>query len=196
MQDPKYYHIYNRGVDRRLIFCDEIDYDYFLYLLARFFGPAKEQNEHGYTYKNYHNAVQLLSFCLMPNHFHLFVRLEDEQLLGRLIQGIKIAYVMYFNRRYSRTGILFETKYRSKLIETDPYLLHISRYIHMNAVAVSKNYQFYRYSSLRFYVTGRQPVWLETSIIKQLFSNIDTYLDFHKSYELELASKALMLEKI
>ncbi len=114
-----YYHLYNRGAGRQQIFLDEHDYTFVLRKLEEY---AKQLH------------ITVVAYCLMPNHYHLLVRQDGEQNAGLLVQRTFNSYTKRFNRRHGRTGTLFETRYKSKLIDTDTYLLHLCRYIHSNPV--------------------------------------------------------------
>jgi len=107
-----------RGVDRRAIFIDKRDYESFLKSLNRIV------EETGST---------LLAFCLMPNHFHLAIKVGPVP-LSFIMQRILASHATTFNRRYDRTGHLFEARHRANLCLDDRYLLALIRYIQMNPV--------------------------------------------------------------
>jgi hypothetical protein len=89
-------------------------------------------------------------------------------------------YVMYFNRRHRRVGALFQGRYRASSIDTDAYLQHISRYIHLNP----KNFNRWPYSSLPYYKGAKKANWLNTEPILELFDhNPEEYLEFVSDYE-------------
>ena len=106
--------------------------------------------------------VRVYLYCLMSNHFHLLVETPHGN-LSRFMQSINTAYTVYFNRRYKRHGHLLDGRYKAELVAGDEYLLKLSRYIHLNPVAVSnwknrplnervKRLREYRWSSLRYYI--------------------------------------------
>lgn len=78
--------------------------------------------------------VDLIAYCLMPNHFHLLVREHTEGGISRFMQKLTTAYTMYFNTRYERTGALFQGKYKAEHAHEDRYLKYLISYIHLNPV--------------------------------------------------------------
>ena len=150
------YHCYNRGVEKRKIFLDEQDYGVFLQrlklMLANPEGLDKEDVAGRVRVKSFYGEVQLISYCLMPNHFHLLLRQESADAIPEFMRTLSTSYTMYFNKRYDRVGSLFQGRYKARLVDSDPYRLHISRYIHLNPLdLVSRlNLDAYLYSSMRF----------------------------------------------
>lgn len=175
-----YYHVYNRGVNRRVIFKDEEDYLFFQSLFARHLRPAEAKDAKGRPYPHFRPKIDLLAFCLMPNHFHLLVyQKEDESALEGLMRSIGTAYTMYFNKKYNRRGPLFENHYRAVLVRSDSYLQHISRYIHLN----HKDYRRWPHSSYPVYAGfGDAIEWLETNTVLGLFDSHAQYLEFTHDY--------------
>lgn len=100
------YHVYSRGTEKRAIFLAEYDCIRFLERLGKY---ATE------------NKVAVHRCCLMPNHFHMLVYCDSIGSLSTMMQRLLTAYTMYFNRRYERTGHLFESRFKSKPVETDRY---------------------------------------------------------------------------
>jgi putative transposase len=98
------------------------------------------------------------------------------------------SYSKYFNKKYKRTGPLFESRYKASRISDQSYLEHISRYIHLNP----RYWKRYPHSSLRYYVSGEGPEWLDPSEVLALFNSARDYLNFVEDYE----EQKLMLEKI
>lgn len=139
--ENKYYHIFNRGVEKRKIFLDEQDSSIFLYYLLVYTMPIKKVLEkypllpirlHS---KNLSSEIGIIAYCLMPNHFHLLIKQKSKDAISKLLKQVTIAYAHYFNYKYKRVGGLVQGKFKAVLIENDELLLHISRYIHLNPVA-------------------------------------------------------------
>ena len=160
-----YYHIYNRGIDGQEIFIDKDDYVVFLSLLKRYLGNGVSKNTVGVTYPSYANVVEVLAFCLMPNHFHLLIYQSDTDGMKLLLKSLGVAYGMYFNRKYKRLGPVFQQRYRASRISDEAYLLHISRYIHLNPA----NYRTWQWSSLPYYLGSLEADWIKPSRIVELF---------------------------
>lgn len=138
--EGEYYHIYNRGVDKRKIFLDKRDHSRFLYLLyacndnsallnSQFYyrGLASIEKE-----KERDLLVDILCFCLMPNHFHLLLRQRVSGGISNFMQKIGTGYTMYFNTKYDRSGSLFQGTFKAVHIDDSAYLSHLTRYIHLN----------------------------------------------------------------
>jgi putative transposase len=115
-----YYHVTCRGNERRKIFIDRTDHAIFYERLTRSL--------------EIHN-VCLLSYVLMPNHFHLLITTPDAN-LSEFMRHLNISYTASFNRRHHRAGHLYQGRYKSFLIDADRYLLEVSRYIHLNPVRI------------------------------------------------------------
>ncbi len=161
-----YYHVYNRGVEKRQIFLDEQDYIFFMSLLKRHLTRAKEASARGLEYHSFAGRVELLAFCLMPNHFHLLFYLNnDEKAISELMRRISGSYTMYFNKKYNRVGHLFQGVYKASKIDNDPYLLHITRYIHRNP----QDYYTWQYSSLPYYISDWKADWVVPDKIYKLY---------------------------
>lgn len=178
-QADSYYHVYARGISKADIFQDATDKEYFLYLLARHLSIKSQVSTLGYAYPHFRGKVELLSYCLMNNHFHLLFYQVKQHELSKLMQSIMVAYTVHFNRRYGRTGPLFESRFRASLIDHDDYLAHISRYIHLNP----RSWKYYPYSSLRYIRHGTEPEWLQTERILVAYSSRKDYLEFVADYQ-------------
>lgn len=177
--EDSYYHIYSRGVNRSPIFLSHGDYVVFFGLLKRYLSVKPAKNENGVIYPHFYNEVELLAFCLMPTHFHLLIYQHDQMAMQNLMRALMTSYSMYFNKRYKRSGPLFEGRYRAVLINSEPYIFHISRYIHLNP----DNWQTYPYSSLAYYRNELSAEWIKPDRIVSLFGSKDEYLDFVADYE-------------
>jgi putative transposase len=176
--DNSYYHVYNRGVARMDIFLDEDDYNYFEKLLARGLAPEPEIDNFGRKYANFYDEVKVHTYCLMPNHFHLLLWQKDQGGIQKFMLRILTSYAMYFNRKYKRTGPVFESRYRSVRIANDAQLTHVSRYIHLNPVG----YRLWDRSSYSDFVYEPRE-WVTTDFILGLFPSKKSYLDYVDDYE-------------
>ncbi|QQS17911.1 transposase [Candidatus Saccharibacteria bacterium] len=95
-------------------------------------GLRASRRQNGSKYENFDGRLDILAYCLMPNHFHFFIYQYDEKAMYEFFKRITVSYSMYFNERYKRVGPVFQQRYRASLIYSDEYFLHISRYIHLN----------------------------------------------------------------
>lgn len=150
-----YYHLYNRGVEKRNIFLDQQDYFVFLSYLKKYLDPTEGSDPHQLS-----QEVDLICFCLMPNHFHLMVKQYTKDGITKLIRAVSTSYVMYFNKKYNRIGTLFQGKYKAAIILNDLYLLHLSRYIHLNPSKGSDPLT-YKYSSYGYYLGKQTALWVK-----------------------------------
>lgn len=193
-----YYHIYNRGIDKREIFLDEQDCKVFLHYLKIYLSPKEDLLKLSQSnFKilrfikfNLHNEIDLMSFTLMPNHFHLQVKQYTKDGIVKLARRVETSYVMYFNNKYERKGGLFESIYKAALIDNDSYLLHLSRYIHLNPrELISQQINFQEFSSYPYYLGEKQASWVKPHEIlsyfktaKTRFKNILSYKSFVEDY--------------
>ncbi len=114
-----YYHVYNRGCNRERLFVNDENY---LFLLKRAKSYLSEY------------PLSVIAYCLMPNHYHFLCRPEEDDSLSRYIQRLFNSYTQAFNKQQGRSGTLFEGRYKSILVDTDEYVIHLCRYIHVNPV--------------------------------------------------------------
>ncbi|MEK7090886.1 MAG: transposase [Patescibacteria group bacterium] len=146
-----YYHLYNRGVEKRTIFTDHQDFATFLSYLKEYLTPKnerelieiannpssspKEKSEalKSLRMNNLSESLDLLAYCLMPNHFHILVKQKTERAIEQFVRSLGTRYVQYFNHRHeNRVGSLFQDSYKAALVDSEEQLLHLSRYIHRN----------------------------------------------------------------
>jgi putative transposase len=188
MDYPSFYHVFNRGVDRRLIFTSEREYELIYKLFQRYLGSEVKYNKDGQPYPNYRTSIKLLSFCLMPNHFHLEIEEIEVGALSKFMQSLKGAYCRSFNLINERTGVLFETRYHRKKILDTGGILNVSRYIHLNPLAITPSYENYQHSSLQYYLDKPPPEWLSTERVKSLIDSPKAHHQFHEDYVREQAA--------
>jgi len=181
-----YYHIYNRGVEKRAIFETERDYQRFLDILRFYlhdqkisftaFQRLKEEERSNYFQRNPEVPekcrVHIICYCLMPNHFHLLLKGARYNGITLFVSDVSNSHTRYFNFKHERVGRLFQGTFKSKEIVGEESLLQVSRYIHLNPIlsnAITKP-EDYPYSSYRQWVgqkrlsltsQGLISVWLE-----------------------------------
>ena len=180
---PAYYHIYNRGVGDEPIYHDDQDRQKFMDILRRHLDPKDEARQaDGSLYKVY--QVKLVAYCLMGNHFHLLLcQEEDPQAISQLMRSVGTAYTMYFNRRYKKHGHLFQSVFKASRISHEEYLLHITRYIHMNP----RSYLRYKWSSLSHYLGEPSPSWLHADQVNDMSpKQYKTFLSEYESKKAEI----------
>lgn len=141
--EDNYYHVFNRGVDKRKIFKSKDDLYYFFKRLidlnhvvigTKF--NSKRFRKSGEVVIDTENAkmVSIVAYCLLPNHFHLVLKQESEDGISKFMQKLGTSYTMYFNKKYNRSGSLFQGKFKANLIGGDFGLPVLSVYVNLNYV--------------------------------------------------------------
>jgi putative transposase len=189
------YHIYNRGIDGKEIFRGEEDMAYFMEVIRRYLDEYKEEPENGFKSErpylrkhrqdmNLTGKVDLIAYCLMPDHIHILVRQHSAEGITQLIRRVMTNYVMYFNKKYKRSGVLFENVYRAILLPDDRVVVGLSRYLHLNPVArVVKRFglvetvtvsspEYYMYSSYQNYLDLRKEEWVKSGLVLEMFKRL------------------------
>lgn len=176
-----YYHVYNRGVAKQGIVQDDRDRKTFLQLL----GEAVRDFE-----------LRLFAYCLMGNHFHLFLKTEKAN-LDQAMQSLEGQYAHFVNLRYDRVGPLFQGRYKSRLVDKEAYGLLLVRYIHQNPIEAGlvQRPEDYPWSSYPCYV-GKLPKWnwLDTHWVLGLFhedrqKSLASFIEFHQQKPLPAQEK-------
>jgi len=201
------YHVYNRGTEKRHIFLDDSDYARFIHYLYEFNDKGFDRNisrkiERGSTSFNQrlrNQFVEIIAFCLMPNHFHLILKQSDENGISNFMHKLSTGYTMYFNKKNKRNGVLFQGRFKSILIENNEYLTHLSRYIHINPVeliepgwkengiknweSVNNFLESYRWSSYLDYIGIKNfPSVINKEIVNSFFQDEQSYKNFINQY--------------
>lgn len=174
----EYYHVYSRGIEKRAIFLDKKDYERFVLLLltANSDTPVHLSNYQGISLIDIPRGeviVDVIAWCLMPNHFHLLLREKTENGISLFMKKLLTGYSMYFNTKMERKGKLFEGKFQAKHLDYDQYLKYQLAYIHLNPISIIdsgwKNKQLkdtekakdflndYKYSSYQDYCGFKRP---------------------------------------
>ena len=184
------YHIYNRGVDKMAIFLDEQDYKIFLDRLNESLYPELVDYSKLPKYATRRktlppNSYDLVSFCLMPNHFHVLIKQNNHLPITQLVLKICTGYSKYFNKKYGRVGSIFQDRFKSVRISRNEQLLWISYYIHNNPVKANmvSAPQNYKWSSFLDYVNVEKDSICKKEIILKQFSNPISYLEYFNNYD-------------
>lgn len=190
--DDSYYHIYNRGVEKRTTFLEEKDYLRFLETLDFYrktpqpikLSDHRRLKESIRQIENQKELVKIFSYCLMPNHFHLLVKQLSDNGISTFMRKISDSYTRYFNTKYSRVGSLFQGKFKAKLIESDEYLLQLSKYIHRNPLPLPMwEVRNYPYSSYNYYLSEEKHPFCDTEFINAYFSRTNPNLSYQSFVE-------------
>ena len=148
-----YYHIINRGVEQRVIFKEASDYEYFEELMCFY------MRSYGITLHNY---------CLMGNHYHLLLEIKTEN-LSKFMRQLNMNYAIYFNKKYKRTGHLWQGRFKSWYVTDEAYLYTLMLYIEQNPLKAKmvKHLEEYPYSSYHYFLADEIPECLQQSWIVQ-----------------------------
>jgi len=135
-----YSHIFTRGNDKKKIFIDDYDCEYFLGKLIEYSRECQ---------------MSIICYALMPNHLHFIIRQNADIVVSTFMHKLSGSYAMYFNKRYVHVGHVFQGRFKSKTVKDDDYLLHLSRYIHLNPLDIAgsmNGLERYLWSSYAEYV--------------------------------------------
>jgi putative transposase len=214
----KIYHVFNRGIASQPTFLEKRNYDRALESLfyyqncnlpikySKFLSlSVKERTKilEDLSKKN-DRMVEIISYCLMPNHFHLLLRQVKDNGISKVLGDFTNSYTRYINTKLERTGPIFSGKFKSVRIETEYQLIHVSRYIHLNPytaylVRDIEGLINYPYSSFPEFLGKTNFNHCSKDVILSEFKNVEHYKKFvtdQKDYQRELDRiKHLALEK-
>jgi putative transposase len=207
------YHVLSRGVDKRKIFLDNEDHFRFIHDLFEF-NDIEPVNNLIYNFRKIKDAahpyivekkkprkllVEILAFCLMPNHYHLLVQPKSDSGLFQFMKKLNIGYAKYFNEKYKRKGALFEGRYKSIVVEEEPHFVHLPYYIHFNPLDlkfpewregglrdIKRALEFlesYRWSShLDYFGIKNFPSVTQRDFLEEIFGGVDEYKNNIKNW--------------
>jgi len=205
ISEGEYYHIYNRGVEKRNIFTSERDYQRFVRLLYLANGtrPYRYSSSKDLMLKEIDRGKPLVAigaWVLMPNHFHLLVREIMEGGIAQLMEKLSTGYSGYFNKLHERVGSLFQGTYKAEHLDTDEYLKYMFAYVHLNPIKLiqrdwkesgiknlQKAKQFlstYHYSSYFDYkdIGREENLILSKDIFPEYFANKTEFESYHQDW--------------
>jgi putative transposase len=174
----EHYHFYNRGHNRERIFYEHDNYLFFLRRLREYLVPV----------------LDVVAYCLMPTHYHLLVGVKQSPDvagglgvsagISRAMQRLSVSYTKGMNKRYERVGSLFQGAYRRKRVGEDAYLVHLSRYVHLNPVmdGLVERPEDWEFSSYQEYMGLRNGTLPRPAIVLGQFASAEHYRGFVESY--------------
>lgn len=182
------YHIYNRGSEKRDIFKRSRDYKRFKQTMYyyQFAGPKLKLSLFATSKLDSFNPdpnkklIEILCFCLMPNHFHFMVKQLIEGGISSFVSQLCNSYTKFFNTKYNRVGALLQGTFKSVHVESEKQLIHLSRYIHLNPVVsgICKMPEDYSWSSFIEYQASES--LCSTNLVLDLFPSKEKYAEFTK----------------
>lgn len=195
-ETDKYYHICNRGADKRVIFNNAGNYFRFLYSMTAFNTPSQVESLRRIKQLNKltgsrslsimefnrgEKLVDVLAFCLMPNHFHILLKQLTENGVSKYMNKIQMGYANYFNLLNNRKGTLYQGRFRANLVDSDFYLWQTCCYINGNAEIHKKaKVEEWRWSSYNYYI-GKIKGFVNTNRVLSGFSSVEEYINLQKS---------------
>lgn len=199
-----YYHIYNRGVEKREIFLDQQDYEVFLSYLKNYLMPKDSKDLENHLLNpqlsskqrdkilkllrlnNFADEITLLAFCLMPNHFHFFIKQKDIGSMDKFMNSFGTRYTKYINTKYKRVGKLYQGNYKAVLITDEQQFIYLSKYIHKQSLATPSNaWVVNQPSSYPEYLGKRKTEWIHPEEVLQYFSKTNLNLSYQSFIEQE-----------
>lgn len=184
LESEKYYHIYNRGNNKESIFLSDDNYLFFLSKWKKYILP--------YT--------DILTYCLMPNHFHFLIKVKPENSFTKLLKFSKAeqqaadinqfletqfkklftSYALAFNKQQNRTGSLFQKRFKRVFIEDNDKLTQLIHYIHHNPIhhGFTNDYTNWKYSSYNSIVSNKSTEIAKSEVL-EWFSTEERFIDFH-----------------
>ena len=204
--ENSYYHIYNRGVEKRRIFLEEQDYRVFLSYLKEYLSfrdqktLSKKLADYSISYKeresilrilhlnNFYDEMTLMAYCLMPNHFHFFVKQRNALSIDKFMNSLCTRYTMYYNKKYKRDGALYQGVYKAVYIENDEQFIYLSKYIHKQsfihlATKGDALGGWEQPSSYPEYLGKRKTEWIHPEEILSYFSKTNPKLTYKSFVE-------------
>ncbi len=180
------------------IFRDETDYHVMLALFKRYLSPEKQRDTSRNLLPNYHDSVDLVAYCLMPNHYHLLLYLKQKQGIEKLMRSVMTAYSRYFNTKYERVGGLFQNHFLAAHIGSDEYLWHVSRYIHLNPLDMHHDPFTYPFSSIGYFRGDKNAAWMSPHHLVEQDSERRNYIasvsDMQEYHRLQARLKHMLAE--
>jgi len=197
------YHLYNRGDNKEIIFRDEQDYRAFLFRLGLGLGIEKEDLNECEIIKSPKSRIRIASlkpdsfklhaFCLMPNHVHLLVEQCGDESISKLFSRVFTSFSKYINLKHKRVGHVFQDKFKSIQIETNPQLMLISSYIHMNPVkdSLANKPEDYKWSSYKDFIFDRKNPIVHKQFLTEVFGSTKNFINENIKLYKRIVSKTV-----
>jgi len=187
-------------VEKRKIFLDDQDFAVFMSYLKEYLSfkdvkglksivtsenataIQKDKARNLLALNNFFNEIELIAYCLMPNHFHFLLRQANKDGIDKFIKSLSTRYTMYFNKKHKRVGKLYQGVYKAVLVESESQLLHLSRYIHLNPKKSDPSLP----TSFPDFLKQKNTPWIHPEYVLNYFQRDNgqesSYLKFVESY--------------
>jgi putative transposase len=182
--NDEYYHIFNRGIDKREIFLESKDYTRFIdYVWSALKGEAKPPLKR-LSLTDLAGSVALICHCLNPNHFHFVLRQIKDGGITKFMHFLSTSYTMFFNTKYQRSGSLFQGPFKAIHLNSNEYLLWLSAYVNLNAQihGIIKNAKEFLWCSYPDYLDTRDNKLCESEIVLKQFQGAQAYQKVAEEY--------------
>lgn len=184
--DGEFYHIFNRGVAKRDIFNNSRDYSQFIktFFYYQIQSPKPKfsvyRQSKTFPIDASKKIVDIISYCLMPNHFHLLVKQLQSNGISEFMRKFTHSYVKYRNVKYNNQGPIFQGVFKAVRVETDEQLIHLSRYIHLNPLVsfLVEDLNHYPWSSYTSFIGIEQTNLVNKDEILKFFKSPQEYEKF------------------
>ncbi|MFZ2975933.1 MAG: transposase [Candidatus Moraniibacteriota bacterium] len=210
--NEEYYHIFNRGVDKREIFLSAQEYERFILAMQLLndkedglmikWRDYKKANSGANleaflkrSFRKRESLVEIIAYCLNPNHYHFILKQTEDNGIERFMHKIGTSYTKYFNKKNKRSGVLFQGVFKSVHIDSNEYLLYLSAYVNKNNFihGYNKNNNW-QYSSLSDYLDKEKIGFVNRNAVLGQFKNIKEYKEYLKNNALHMKEKKEMEE--
>ncbi len=203
------YHVFNRGIEKRPTFTNKWEFDRALFTLnfyrfaklpiklSKFLVlPSDKQKELLGALEDSEKLIEIICFCLMPNHFHIMLKQKLENGISIFVSNFTNSYTKYFNTKHERVGPLFQGIFKAVRVESDEQFVHVSRYIHLNPVSSflikPEILSTYQWSSYPEYLGNTSKKFISKEKVLSLFPSTKAY----EKFVLDQADYAKQLELI
>lgn len=182
----QYYHVYNRGTDKRTIFPNKFYFSRFLQSMEEFntVEPIGSIYANSFHKKELSNPVAKLKlvnficFCLNPNHYHFILEQTIDRGIEKFMHKLGAGYTHYFNQKNERNGVLFQGPFKAKHINSNEYLLHLSAYVNLNDRVHQLSNGVAKSSWQEYLLDNSRTGFCKKDIILSQFKTIEEYSDF------------------
>ena len=209
MSENEHYHVYNRGVDKRLLFIDKKDVERFwegmqLFNTDKSIGSLRDLNS---SHRSSHRVtvntgerklVDFIAYGINPNHYHFILKPLIKSGIEKFMHKIGMGYARYFNTKYKRTGALFQGKFRAKHIDSNEYLLHLSAYVNLNdrAHKIGRAIPTLSKTSWEEYLGESTEEFCDKNIVIEQFKNREEYKKFAEESLESILKRKLQIKEL
>ena len=188
-EEGKFYHVYNRAIDKQPLFKNDANYDFFLKRFAKYLSPV----------------LDVYAFCLLNNHFHFLIKIKEREsfkgnsancheFVSKQFKLFFQSYAMAFNSQHKRVGSLFQTPFKRALVNDETYFTHLIFYIHSNPQKhkLTNDFREWKWSSYKGIISSKSSKLMKEEVI-EWFGSKEDYIKFHE-INLESLNDKLIIE--